>query len=377
MVKINKEEISLYFHIPFCSKKCSYCHFYVLPDKDPLKKQLMEGLKLEWEQTAKILEGKQIVTIYFGGGTPSLLGAEAIGKILEWVNKKNGNIEITLEANPENITYQLMKEYADVGINRVSIGIQTLDNQLLKTLGRLHSGSKAIDAVHETYEAGIKNISVDLMYDLPNQNLMTWESSLRQVVDLPITHLSLYNLTIEPHTVFFKHKNALEKLLPNEETSLQMYEMAIDLLSPKLAQYEISAFSSLGKQSHHNVGYWIGRPFFGLGPSAFSYYQNKRFQNIANLSRYHKLLLAKESPVDFLEELKPLSRLRELLAINLRLIAGVDLMKFQTLHGNLDLETIKTLKQLEKDGFIARELDLIKLTKRGILFYDTVAVELI
>src|SRR4029078_5247559 len=132
------------------------------------------------------------------------------------------------------------------------------------------------------FDAGIKNISVDLMYDLPNQNLMTWENSLKQVVELPIAHLSLYNLTIEPHTVFFKHKNSLEKLLPNEETSLQMYEMAIDLLSPKLGQYEISAFSAIGKQSHHNVGYWIGRSFFGLGPSAFSYYQNKRFQNIAN-----------------------------------------------------------------------------------------------
>lgn len=341
----------------------------------------MEGFKLEWERTLKHIEDKEIVTIYFGGGTPSLLGAELIGKILDMIfkstGKKNDSIEITLEANPENITKEMMQGYAAVGINRVSIGIQTLDNQLLKTLGRLHSGSKAVEAVYDTFNAGIHNISVDLMYDLPNQNLLTWENTLTQVVELPISHLSLYNLTIEPHTVFFKHKNTLEKLLPDEETSLQMYEMAIEKLKPKLEQYEISAFSKPGFHSHHNIGYWLGRSFFGFGPSAFSYYKNKRFQNIANLSRYHKLLLSTESPVDFEEELSPKSRLRELLAINLRLIQGVDLKKFQNTHGSLDSETHKTLKKLSEDGFITNNSDIIQLTKRGILFYDTVAVEII
>lgn len=375
------KQISLYFHIPFCTKKCSYCHFYVLPDKDPLKKQLMEGFKLEWESILEFVQDKEIASIYFGGGTPSLLGAEAIGTILDWTGKKNDGIEITLEANPENITKQLMQDYKDAGINRVSIGIQTLDNQLLKSLGRLHSGQKAMESVYETFDAGIKNISIDLMYDLPSQNLLTWKNTLKQVITLPITHLSLYNLTIEPHTVFFKHKDNLEKLIPDEETSLQMYEMAIEVLSEKLAQYEISAFSTPGKQSHHNVGYWIGRPFFGLGPSAFSYYDNKRFRNISNLSRYHKQLNANTSPIDFTEELNPVSRVRELLAINLRLIEGVNLVKFQNLNGKLDDETLRNLKKLEADGFITREeliyADIIRLTKRGVLFYDTVAVEII
>lgn len=338
----------------------------------------MEGFKLEWERLAPKLENKEIVTIYFGGGTPSLMGAAAISEILSWIKQKP--IEITLEANPETITKELMQAYAEAGVNRVSIGIQSLDPQLLKTLGRLHSGKKAIEAVYETYEAGIQNISVDLMYDLPNQTLEMWKNTLTQVVGLPITHLSLYNLTFEPHTVFFKHKSSLEKLVPDEETSLAMYEMAIDVLTQKLDQYEISAFATAGKESMHNVGYWIGRPFFGLGPSAFSYYENKRFQNIANLSKYHKLLLQNQSPVDFREELSPECRRKELLAINMRLIEGVDLKKFQNLHGKLEDDVFDALKKLEQDGFISRETgtsERIKLTKRGILFYDSVAVDII
>ena len=369
-----KEEISLYFHIPFCTKKCSYCHFYVLPDKDPLKKQLMEGFRLEWKRLQAIVESKRLVTVYFGGGTPSLLGAVAIAEILSWLPKP---IEVTLEANPENITRELMRAYKAAGVNRVSIGIQSLDPQLLKTLGRLHSGQKAIEAVYETDHAGIHNISIDLMYDLPTQNLDLWENTLKQVVELPITHLSLYNLTIEPHTVFFKNKNLLEKLLPDEETSLRMYEMAVEIITTKLKQYEISAFSLPGFNSQHNVGYWIGRTFLGLGPSAFSYYKNKRFQNIANLSRYHKLLLENSSPVDFKEELDPESRRKELLAINLRLVEGVNLTKFQGLHGVLEEDVWIALNKLVKDGFIDKNGDVVKLTKRGILFYDSVAVDII
>jgi oxygen-independent coproporphyrinogen-3 oxidase len=337
----------------------------------------MEAFKLEWESLISFIAGKEIVSIYFGGGTPSLLGAEAIGTILDWTGKRNDGIEITLEANPENISKHLMQDYKDAGVNRVSIGIQTLDNQLLKLIGRLHSSQKAIESVYNTFDAGIHNISIDLMYDLPSQNLTMWENTLNQVTNLPITHLSLYNLTIEPHTVFFKQQESIKKLIPDEETSLEMYEMATHILNEKLTQYEISAFSAPGKQSHHNVGYWVGRPFFGLGPSAFSYYDNKRFRNVANLSRYHKQLLGGKSPIDFEEELEVSSRLRELLAINLRLCEGVNLVKFQEKNGILDSETIHTLKKLDADGFIERTGDNVSLTRRGILFYDTVAVEII
>lgn len=380
------DEVSLYFHIPFCTHKCAYCHFYVIPDKEPFKQQLIKGLSVEWERSLPLLQGKTISTIYFGGGTPALFGAEAIGEILSWIRHSvsmadmslSADAEITLEANPENITRDLMEAYRLVGINRISIGIQTLDDELLKVLQRIHGSKKALDAVFLTAEAGISNISVDLMYDLPGQTEKSWKNTLEGIVRLPISHLSLYNLTIEPHTLFFKNKEILAKKIPNEEESLKMYEMAVEELeSHGLARYEISAFAKPGYYSRHNVGYWTGRSFLGLGPSAFSYWEGKRFRNVANLSRYTKSLCAGDSPVDFEEELSPFSHVREMLAIQLRLLSGVDLNFFQKIHGTFDDETKQTLVKLETEGLLERINNQIQLTKKGILFYDTVAVELI
>ena len=341
----------------------------------------MDGLALEWQMRLPSLEGKRIVSIYFGGGTPSLLGAERIGIILSWIRQAfplKSDTEITLEANPENISLPLMQAYRDVGINRVSIGIQTLDNRLLQTLTRQHDAQKGLQAVHYTAEAGIRNISIDLMYDLPGQDLVAWENTLKQAVELPITHLSLYNLTMEPHTVFFKKQDLLQKIIPDEDTSLKMYEMAIELLDKgKLTQYEISAFSRDNLYSRHNVGYWTARPFLGFGPSAYSYWEGKRFRNVCNLSRYCKALSEQESPVDFEEELDPAAKLRELFVIQIRLREGINLQDFQEKNGSIAFETLRSLEDLSKQGLICLSSTHASLTKRGILFYDTIASELI
>ncbi len=343
----------------------------------------MQGFKLEWDRLQAALQGKKIVSVYFGGGTPALLGAPAIAEILSWARVLQPFDavfpEITLEANPENITRKLMLEYAQAGVNRVSIGIQTLDSQLLSLLQRLHGPQKALDAVHATAEAGICNISIDLMYDLPGQTLESWRETLNQARKLPITHLSLYNLTIEPHTVFFKYREKLSGQLPDPETSLRMYQTAVELLGEYgLRQYEISAFAKADLYSRHNVGYWIGRPFLGLGPSAFSYWEKKRFRNIANLNRYCKALEAEESPIDFEELLDPEARLRELLVINLRLLSGVDLNVFQAEKGALDNETLIALSRLKGEGLLEdAAAGRVRLTSQGILFYDAVASELI
>lgn len=287
-------------------------------------------------------------------------------------------MEITLEANPENITKDLMAQYLAAGINRVSIGVQTLDDGLLTTLGRTHSSQKAISAVEQTAAAGFKNISIDLMYDLPNQSLSVWEGTLDRVAHLPIDHLSLYNLTIEPHTVFFKHRDRIAKIMPSEEISLMMYETAIQKLNAMgLHQYEISAFAKPGFHSKHNTGYWTARPFLGFGPSAFSYWEGARFRNIPHLNRYHKKLEEGESPVDFSEKLDETAARRELLAVQIRLKEGVDLTDFQKKNGKMDSELVKTIADLETDGFITRQDTTIKLTHRGVLFYDTVATEIV
>lgn len=374
--------VSLYFHLPFCTHKCAYCHFFVLPDKAPLKQQLMEGLLLEWTRIAPLLLGKKIKTVYFGGGTPWLMGAENVGQILQWIRQSvpfaSDAPEITLEANPENVNREEMAAFAGVGINRISIGIQSLDPALLKVLDRQHSAAKAVDAVHIACDSGIKNVSVDLMYDLPNQTAETWENTLQQVQKLPITHLSLYNLTIEPHTAFYKKRDTLLKIIPDESVSLHMYQQAVEMLEAcGLKQYEISAFSREGKYSQHNTGYWLARPFLGLGPSAFSDWEGSRYQNVANLNKYVKTLQEGNSPVDFREKLDPAARRRELLAIQIRLLSGVDLETFQSRHGELDPEALAALRNLAAEGFVILERNHVRLSQKGILFYDTVAAEVI
>ncbi len=373
--------ISLYFHIPFCKRKCDYCHFYVLPDRDLLKTQLLNGLKREWQLRLPSLQGKKIISIYFGGGTPALFGPERISAILEWIKRDAAlmhDAEITLEANPENMDPDWIKAYQMAGINRISIGIQSLENPLLKILSRNHEAELAIQAVHTAHQAGIHNISIDLMYDLPDQKLSDWEKTLSKAVELPITHLSLYNLTIEPCTVFFKYREGLIPRVPSAETSLHMYQLAVDALAEAgLIQYEISAFCKNRYMSQHNIGYWKGRPFLGFGPSAFSYWEGHRFRNIAHLNKYENRLRAGEFPVDFDEKLELEEKKRELLTIRLRMMDGINIKAFEDEYGSLSQETLHSLNKLVKMNLIQLEEENARLTRRGILCYDSVASELI
>jgi oxygen-independent coproporphyrinogen-3 oxidase len=377
------EEISLYVHVPFCNRKCDYCHFYVLPNQERYKDILLKGLELEIERVKPNVNNQTCVSIYFGGGTPSLFGPNRVQQVLKLI-KNTGiifspQIEVTLEANPDEFSPELAFEYAAAGINRLSIGVQSFNNQLLPLLSRQHSAEQAIKAVQYGIQAGISNISIDLMYDLPHQTLMQWQESLEIAASLPITHLSLYNLTIEPHTVFFKKQDLIRKQLPEEKVSTTMYQRAIEVFAAHgLQQYEISAFARNQHISKHNIGYWTGRNFWGLGPSAFSYWQGKRFRNVANLYRYQQSLAAGVSPIDFEEKLPPEESLKELLVIQLRLMEGVHLKKFQAKYGLLPSETQITIQKLIETDFLHYPSPLqLCLTTKGRLFYDSVASELI
>lgn len=384
MVKIDSidSEISLYFHIPFCTKKCDYCHFYVLPNQLPLHEQLMEGFLLDIENWSKRIQGKRLASIYFGGGTPALFPPEKIACLLKRVNQwlpfDPKSIEITIEANPENLRYETMQAFAAAGINRVSIGVQSLDDSHLIKLGRTHAADAATQAVETTLKAGIENISIDLMYDIPGQTLTSWEKTLEKACKLPITHLSLYNLTFEPGTVFFKYRASLMKELPEEAVSSKMYEMAHTMLEEAgLIQYEISAFARADKLAIHNTGYWTGRPFIGFGPSAFSYYAGERFCAVSHLNKYVTALKEGRSPIDFAERLEPEPAQRELLAIALRLKAGVSCTPFQQRYGNFSQNLLTSLTRLQEMGLLTKDKDTIALSPKGVLFYDTVATELI
>lgn len=359
--------ISLYFHVPFCTKKCPYCHFFVVPNRQSLHDEYLKALRKEWELVQPLIQRKEITSIYFGGGTPSLLGPEKIEEILSWSSCDG---EITLEVNPDDAALEKMEAFQKAGINRVSLGLQSLDNPLLKFLGRSHTAEKGIEAVYQTAEGGITNISVDLMYEIPRQTVKMWEETLEKLKPLPVTHVSLYNLTFEPGAVFYKKQKALSPLLPSPEESLHMLNIACNsLASMGLERYEISAFARPGMESKHNSGYWTGRPFLGLGPSAFSFWEGRRFRNICHLSKWQELLSQNTLPRDFDEKLSPLASLHERLAVRLRLFEGAPRSEFPV--------DPSLLQKLESKGWIMKTPTTLYLTDAGRLFYDSVAEEII
>lgn len=363
---MNGDRVSLYVHIPLCTKKCDYCHFYVVPDKDIFKEKLKEGLIREWEQIRSHFVDKEIVSVYFGGGTPSLLPPDFYGDFLSTLPLAHA--EVTLEANPESVDVETMRRYREAGINRVSLGVQSFNDSELHTLSRGHGSALAHDAVEHIKSAGIENISIDLMYDTPGQTMLSWERTLNLAAKLPITHLSLYNLTFEPHTVFFKKQDVLKKALPTEDDSFLMYKRAQEVLSSAgLNQYEISAFAKPGYTARHNVGYWTGRSFWGIGPSAFSYWDNKRFQNVPNINRWHEAVMSGRSAVGFSEELEEEATRREALMLSLRLLEGVPEKRAVGVE----------IERLIDEGLLVRDGGYVRMSERGVLLYDFIAREIV
>ncbi|HSX37947.1 MAG TPA: radical SAM family heme chaperone HemW [Chlamydiales bacterium] len=367
---------SLYFHIPFCTKKCPYCHFYIVPERAVFKNIFTEAIAIEWEKRLPLLEHKEIVSIYFGGGTPTLFAPDGIATLLDLIRSSKIRLaedcEITIEANPEECSKERFAQLYKLGINRLSIGIQSFDDRSLSILGRTHNAKQAKKAIVEAAHAGFRNISIDLMYELPEQTEASWEYTLNQAGSLPITHLSLYNLTIEPSTSFYKKKDTLA--LPSPNTNLKLLQKAIfQLEQMELKRYEISAFAKKGHQSRHNIGYWTYRPFLGFGPSAVSYWEGERFRNIANIQRWANALKTQKSPVDFRERLATLRDLKEQLVIRLRLFEGVDLAQLPT----LPLETNASIDKWIKHGYLTKRGSHLQLTERGSLFYDSIASDLI
>lgn len=373
--------VSLYVHLPFCSHICGYCHFYVVPDQEILKQMLLEALKREWKQVMHHLTDCTCVSIYFGGGTPALFGPERISELLTCFRQGcvvAQDAEITLEVNPENASRALFNAYAAVGVNRVSIGVQSFDDGLLRTLTRHHSAQSAQDAVYNASKAGMKHISIDLMYDTPKQTRSIWSQTLQTAMALPITHLSLYNLTIEPHTPFDRKRAELDKQRPKPRDARAMYAQAIDVMEQAgWTHYEISAFGRGQEVSKHNLGYWTGRPFLGLGPSAYSFWEGKRFRNLPHLKNYCAQMEEGKSAIDFSENLSVDAAHREQLILRLRTKAGVEKKVFQQEYGPFSAETLSLFRRFEEQGWLKEERERILLTREGQLFYDSIAVELV
>lgn len=341
---------------------------------------LLQALIKEW-QLLNISLDSEIVSIYFGGGTPSLFGPKRIGALLKKIYEYpqiSSDCEITLEANPCEVTKELIKDFAKEGINRVSLGVQSLSDRSLITIGREHNVNRSIDAIYQIKEAGICNISIDLMYDRPLQTLEEWIHELDQLDPLPITHLSLYNLTIEEGSAYKRKEKAIHRLMPTHETSLELFQAALRKFeSIGLKRYEISAFSKPGFESRHNLGYWQGRSFYGLGPSAFSYIDGSRKQNICNFPKYLELIDQGKLAYDFIETLSQQESQQEMLAVGLRVACGVSIDQFEKTFGLLSEELKQKIKSLIDSGYISsNDKGSYLLTEKGQLFYDDVGAAL-
>ena len=350
---------SLYVHVPFCSKKCPYCHFFVQPLQDV--DLYLDGIKREW--LFRKSELSSLTSIYLGGGTPSLLTLPQLEILLALFPKAE---EITIEANPETLSLETLQGYRSLGINRLSIGVQSLDDTHLLQIGRTHSANKAVEGILLAERAGFDNVSIDLMYDLPHQTLSQWKKTVDTAVQLPIHHLSLYNLMFEEGSSYYKRQKTLRPLMPTDEESLAMLHYAVERLEAcGLKRYEISAF---GKQSLHNVGYWTARPFLGLGPSAFSYIRGTRFRNKPHLKQWHAALTKNLDPRDFEETLPYPDNLHELFLVHLRLLSGAP-------YTHLPEQTKARLNELSL--YLSLDKTHARLTPHGLLFYDTLASLLI
>lgn len=370
--------LSLYFHFPFCQKKCPYCHFYVIPPKTIHKQIFLESLHKEWLLQKEKLQGKKVVSIYFGGGTPSLF-PEGILQVLDFVLSScsfSSDLEVTVEANPEWVNLSDWRLFKKSGVNRISLGVQSFHSSCLKTLQREHSSEQAIQAIETAHQSGVFNISIDLMYDLPKQKQKDWEHSLQAATQLPITHISLYNLSIEPHTVFYKYKKQLQKTLPSPTLSLNLRKTAVEHLQNKgFCRYEISAFGKEGYFSRHNLGYWTARPFLGFGPSACSYFEGKRYQNLPHLLRYHRELSQGKPPLAWVDDLPIEGRQKELFCLHLRVLPGAPKENFSFLLQQGSFH--KQLHELKQQDLLEETPSHWKLSEKGLLFHDHIASILI
>lgn len=369
---------SIYLHIPFCLSKCPYCDFASIPFDRNLVEKYLSALLYDIGS----FSGFKVDTIYLGGGTPTVLKLEQLDKIIQAI-KKNYNLipncEITIEANPNTLDEEKVRELKKIGFNRVSLGVQSFNDKELKGLGRIHSVSQAIRSFNLLKKDGFKNIGLDLIFGIPEQTLWSWKDSLKKVTELSPQHISIYSLTIESGTKFYQIKKEGEIKFPTDVKVRQMYLLAIDYLNSKgYKQYEISNFSLPGFESRHNLNYWNHKEYLGFGASAHSFYKNKRWGNVRGVREYIELMKKKGRAIQFEESLSKDQLITEAIFLGLRKTEGIDLKKFHK-DFKVKLEDIRKEKMnhLIKLGFLSKRANFLSLTKKALPVADSIIVSLI
>lgn len=374
--------LGLYIHIPFCVSKCKYCDFnsYKLDLEE--KKKYLKLLEKEMSFYKNEIEEKEIDTIFIGGGTPSILRDNEIEILFDNIKtnfKIKKNAEITMECNPGTLTLSKLKIMKDCGVNRLSIGLQAVQNHHLEYIGRIHTFEEFEKNYFQAKEVGFENINIDLMYALPNQNEEDWKETLGKIVELNPAHISAYSLILEENTELFDMYNRNEFKLLDEDIDIVMYEYTINYLkSHGYNQYEISNYAKEGYECNHNILYWKCENYVGIGASASGFLNVTRYNNVSSLSEYEKMILKGKKPIDWEEKLSIKDEIEESIFLGLRMNEGI---KFKDFKIKYDLDFIEKykneIKKLKKLNLIdVNELGM-RLTQKGREISNSVFVEFI
>ena len=384
--------ISLYIHIPFCETKCSYCNFNTYARLEWLIPSYVEALSNELCAWGELLEHPPVRTVFLGGGTPSWLPGNAIARVMEAARQAfpvEASAEITAEANPGDVTAEKVLCWHGLGINRMSIGVQSFDDALLKLLTRRHSAAEAGEAFLQARQAGIQEINLDFIYGLPGQSVEVWRGTLEQALRLRPSHLSLYALTVEEGTPLWGEVERGSVAQPDPDLAADMYLLAEEMLGAAgYRHYEISNWALPGHESRHNLAYWRNEPFLGVGPGAHSYLEGERFWNIGSPTEYvRRLTGGKGSPplspgaVPVVEERRRLAEeeiLAETLILNLRLDEGLDPGRLVERFGPEPVAAhVETLREFAVLGLLSEESGVYRLTSRGRLLSNELFVKLL
>ncbi|WP_447409596.1 radical SAM family heme chaperone HemW [Clostridium perfringens] len=364
------DKISLYIHIPFCAQKCLYCDFPSFARKDHLRKAYIEALNKEIMSLREKHNNLEINTIFIGGGTPSVLEADELECLLKEVAKLNmaKDIEYSMECNPGNLIEEKLEVMKKYGVNRISMGLQAKQDNLLKGLGRIHNYKTFKENFLLAKKVGFNNINVDLMFGLPNQRLNEWEETLREIISLEPAHISAYSLIIEEGTAFYNLYENDKLKLPTEEEERKMYHLAKKILEENgFNQYEISNYAKEGKECRHNLAYWNMDNWIGVGSAAASYINGKRIKNISSVEGYINSINEKREAVEEIINNSKNDNMEEFMFMGLRKINGIDENEFKNRFSmNINDVYGEILNKYIDEGLLIRKSGRIFLSEKGI-----------
>ena len=377
----HKTPLGIYIHVPFCRSKCQYCDFYSVTTKENrVLDGYLDAVCRHIKEAGALAPEYLVDTVYFGGGTPSLFGADGLAQILTVIRKSFDvapSAEITFEANPDSVNDRLLRRLYNEGFNRVSLGIQCDDDDILKKLGRPHSYAQAVKAVERIRRAGFRNLSLDLMYGLPGQSLEAWEATLENVLSLEPEHISCYGLKVEEGTPLYEYREFCN--LADDDTQADMYLSAVAILKEAgYRQYEISNFCRKGHVSRHNLKYWTGGEYLGFGPNASSDFAGNRFRVVRSLRRYVENIRSGEPVLEDVEPISKRERAGEYLMMRLRIAAGMDPADYEKRFAMAFAPLEKALNAFRDRGLAQKTYDgRWHLTPEGFLLSNTIISDLL